>query len=826
MDDVWVPERARKKAKRSKYKVTCRCGNEMRVRRKHFGRLCRCTQCRYPIYVTPDIVSPPFDPSDDDAPRIFTIDNVPAQWRKGDLLVEMYEVLETLGEGGMGIVYKVHHRGWGVPVAVKSPLERFLTKRGWVDTFEHECETWINLSPHPNTVKCYYFRRLGGIPRVFVEFVDGQDLFHLINEKQLYEGGHDAALVRMLDIAIQFAWGLGHAHGEGLIHQDVKPGNVLVTENGLVKVTDFGMARVQLEEVEESGNGGKARFSGPRGGTAIYRSPDHRLQDEVTYKTDLWSWGLSLVEMFAGKIFWADGNDALNALNQLVRGDYDRGEAPEVPRGIEALLSRCFERDPENRPDNMRAVADALLEVYEDVVGRPYGRHEPEAGQTTSDMLNNRAVSLLDLGKPAESVSLWTRVLESDPKHLEAGYNLSLHRWRSGRLTDVDFIERLKTMRQGRADSSLAPCLLARVLMERGDCAEAIKVLEKLTESGEGYHREAAVALAMAQNEKDRDRKLIWNIFVHSTPVTAVCISFDGWRAVAGCAEGLIRMWEMSFGKCTALFEGHTGRVTSVCLSGNEKRVLSSSDDGTLKVWDPVLIECERTLTGHVGKVLAAALTRDGALAVSAGEDHTVKLWDVDTGRCIRTLEGHRAAVNSVAINKEGSVVVSGGDDHIVAVWDAGAGECLNAFRGNSKRVTSVSVCGERSIAVSGSGPKVKIWDLDAGRRIRSFLAHTSDVHSVCLSGDGRYVVSATRLGTAKVWDVDTGQCLRSFRSKAPVSMSSDGRYIISGRTDGRFKVWTMNCDEAPLAAPFMICQDADAQMLPDRPATLSPESL
>lgn len=811
MDDFWTPEAVPKSSKPTKYRFTCRCGHQMRVRTRHFGRMCRCTQCQYPIYVTTDIVEPPFDSSAEEAPRVFSEDNAPALWQRGDLVTELYDVRETIGKGGMGIVHRVHHRGWDVDVAVKCPLEKYMSVKNWAEHFEHECETWINLSRHPNTLTCYYFRRLGGIPRVFVEYVKGMDLWRGIAERRLYEGGHEASLLRMLDITIQFAWGLEHAHNEGLVHQDVKPANVLVSQDGQVKITDFGMARVYVDgDSLASGNGGGS-FRGPKGGTPPYRSPDHKLQNEVTHKSDIWSWGLSVLEMFAGKVFWASGADARSALDRVVKDGYRRREVPVMPAGLAGLLGRCFEQDPENRPHTMGDVADELMNLYEEAGAQPYGREKPTASAATVDIMNNRAVSFLDLGRSRESEELWTNSLEMQSDYLEANYNLNLHLWRTCRQTDVEFIEKLQEICDSRPGETLPVCLLARAHMERGDCQAAINLLEPLTKT-EGYSREIALVLAHAQKGTERDTRLIWKIQAHSHPVTAVCISFDGWRTLTGSADGLIRMWEMSFGMPTALFQGHTGSITSVCLSQNEERVLSSSDDGTLRVWDPSTGDCLKVLQGHKDSVLDAALSWDGHSALSAGNDHALKLWDLDTGSCVRTFEGHSAAVTTTAFLRDGRRALSGSRDHFIKVWDIETGQCIRSLARNSKRVQSVAVCGSPSLAMSGSGRKVKIWDLDSEQPLRSFWGHNHEVIAVSLSDDGRYGISATARGTIKIWDTKTGQCLRSLRGHAPAALSSDGRFVITGKKDGTFRVWAVNYDIHPRAAPYLLCRGETSQ--------------
>src|SRR6266480_4642902 len=107
----------------------------------------------------------------------------------------------------MGMVYGVHHRQWNTDLAVKSPRPEFFQDAADVANFEREAETWVNLGLHAQTVSCFYIRRLGGILRIFAEFVDGGRLADWIRTRKIYVGTRDEVLERILNIAIQFAWG-------------------------------------------------------------------------------------------------------------------------------------------------------------------------------------------------------------------------------------------------------------------------------------------------------------------------------------------------------------------------------------------------------------------------------------------------------------------------------------------------------------------------------------------------------------------------------------------------------------------------------------------
>src|SRR4051812_3748297 len=163
----------------------------------------------------------------------------------------------------MGLVYRVHHRGWGVDLAVKTPRPELVGDA----MFRAEAESWVALGAHPNTVSCAYVRQLDGRPAAFAEWVDGGSLADAVR------GGRLTALPDVLDAAIQFAWGLAHAHSQGMVHQDVKPANAMRERDGTVKVTDFGLAKAVVTGGGQGGDEG-VTYGGL---TPAYCSPEQML---------------------------------------------------------------------------------------------------------------------------------------------------------------------------------------------------------------------------------------------------------------------------------------------------------------------------------------------------------------------------------------------------------------------------------------------------------------------------------------------------------------------------------------------------------------------
>ena len=168
--------------------------------------------------------------------------------KKGVPLLDLYVVESDPYAGGMGQVWRVRHKGWNADLAMKQPKRDMFQNKADKEKFVHECEEWINLGLHPHIVSCYYVREINGILSVFAEWMDGGSLHSWVSDGRLYEGGEAVALPRILDIAIQFARGLHYAHfanEKGLIHQDVKPDNLMLTADGMAKVSDFGLANAR-----------------------------------------------------------------------------------------------------------------------------------------------------------------------------------------------------------------------------------------------------------------------------------------------------------------------------------------------------------------------------------------------------------------------------------------------------------------------------------------------------------------------------------------------------------------------------------------------------
>ncbi len=721
---------------------------------------------------------------------------VPAIWRKGDVILDQYEVMSILGEGGMGKVYKVHHRGWNTDLAVKSPKPEIFAKVDGKENFIREAETWINLGLHPHIVSCYYVRTLGGIPRIFAEYVQVGSLADWIGKRKLYEGGHKQALERILDVAIQFAWGLDYAHEQGLVHQDVKPANVMMASDGTVKVTDFGLAKARAMAGEvgiQTGSGAKSILVSSRGMTPAYCSPEQATGQALSRRTDIWSWGVSVLEMFVGSVTWMVGVVAREALACHETQD---PVIPAMPAAVVKLLARCFQPRPQDRPVTMLEVATVLQEIYKQELEHPYPRQASKAADALADSLNNRALSLYDLGKIEEAKQVWQQALQADPHHVEATYNQGITLWRQGRLTDDVLVRRLEEVRATQGERWQPSYLLALAHMERGDGDTALSLLRDIAQQAP-EQTEVQTLLEHAQSGAFSLGRCLRTFTGHTERVTSVSLSANGQLALSGSWDKTMRLWEVASSQCLRTFTGHTERVNSVSLSADGQFALSGSGDQTVCLWEVASGQYLRTFTGHTERVTSVSLSADGRFALSGSWDQTVRLWEVTSGQCLRTFTGHTGWVHLVCLSADGQWALSGNDDNTVRLWEVTSGQCLRTFTGHTGPVTSVSLSADGRWALSGSWDKtVRLWEIASGQCLRTFTGHTEWVSSVCLSADGRRALSGCHDQTVRLWEIASGQCLHTFTGHTgmvtSVCLSADGQWALSGGGDQTVRRWEL----------------------------------
>ena len=384
--------------------------------------------------------------------------------RKGDRILETYTVLGDAIHGGMGSVWRVRHESWNTDLAMKRPQPRFFAEGSEKrkEEFIRECENWINLGLHPNIVSCFYVREIGGVPAIFSEWMEGGSLKDCIRDGSLYRGTEAEAAERILDIAIQAARGLQYSHECGLVHQDMKPGNLLLNGNREAKVADFGLAKAQGKLTENSRPGSS--------GYTVQYCPKEQADGAAPEKwMDVYAWALTVLEMYLGERLWETGAEAKDRCAEYS----DRCRIP-IPAPVREILAGCLSGAVQDFTGLDRRLTDA----YREITGREYRRPIPKAAADTADSLNNRALSFLDLNQPGKAEACWEEALAREPGHLVSGYNYGLVQWREDTIRDTELMRRCDPALFRGSMKQQAERLLAQVNAERGVDMENARVIE------------------------------------------------------------------------------------------------------------------------------------------------------------------------------------------------------------------------------------------------------------------------------------------------------------------------------------------------------------
>jgi len=266
----------------------------------------------------------------------------------GQIIKERYEIVEILGEGGMAFVYKARDKQLQRYVAIKTLKPNYVNQEKFVDRFRREAQTAANLN-HPNIVQIFDWG-IDDEPYFVMEYIEGNTLTSIIS------GNRTIGLNDILYIGSQVANGLKEAHKRGLVHRDIKPGNIMITPDGKVKVTDFGIVSLQNEESDITKTGAVL-------GTASYISPEQAQGKPVSFESDLYSLGTVLYELIAGKPPFTGDSPIATATKHLT----DKPEKlsnfrKDIPKALENAILKLLEKRPSDRFKSAEDLRALLLQ--------------------------------------------------------------------------------------------------------------------------------------------------------------------------------------------------------------------------------------------------------------------------------------------------------------------------------------------------------------------------------------------------------------------------------------------------------------------------------
>ena len=321
-------------------------------------------------------------------------------WARADAMFGDYEIIETVGQGGMGIVYRAHDMALGRIVALKVLKDDLRSSRQICARFQREAEAFASLN-HPNIVHIYTVGSVGRIPFIAMEYIDGDPLSTIMKRRKRLPWK------RALHIGQQIAEALACAHEAHIIHRDIKPGNIIVDKDDRAFVTDFGIAKVLTAETQLT-------VDGSRLGTPQYMSPERCMNREITTSSDLYSLGVLIFQMISGRLPY-EASSPVELIKCIVSDPPKRLSEylPDVPKDVERLVAFTIEKEPRNRPSDAQNLADLMQRVIE---GKPL--HEGDTGLAESlesfrdSMSTPLITSTPEVGGPSKAALLRRRIAE------------------------------------------------------------------------------------------------------------------------------------------------------------------------------------------------------------------------------------------------------------------------------------------------------------------------------------------------------------------------------------------------------------------------------
>jgi WD40 repeat protein len=764
-----------------------------------------------------------------------------------------YELLEEIGRGGMGVVYKARQRRLGRLVAVKMILAGQFAAPAEVRRFRLEAENTAQLD-HPHIVPILEVGEHDGLPFFSTRLIEGGNL-----AQHREEIGRDPRRAAGLLAAVAEA--VHYAHRHGILHRDLKPANILLGADGQPHLTDFGLAKRVAGPGQEPGRGTLTE-SGAIVGTPGYLAPEQVRGESkrLTTAADIYSLGAILYDLLTGRApFQAD--TPLEALLKVETAEPVPPSRlrPGLPRDLETICLRCLQKEPGRRYASAAELAEDLRRFLagEPIQARPirawervvkWARRRPTAAALVA--VSCLASLLLVAGLAAGLVVIADKQGQTEEalrREKEAREDLEQTSYLNG-IASAD--HEISVGNWARAQELLDQCpeklcgwewhYLKRLRLTPP--IEPLPVGERISMSGGGFDLAFHPDGRLLAIPSSGHRIQVWDassgrnvltISGHTSRVLSIAFSPDGRRLASTSEDRTVKVWDLTAGPAggelrEAVFTGrHDERVIGVAFSPDGWRLASASGEtdrrGEVKVWDVASGKMLYHFPGQAvpNAVVPLALSPDGRRLASGSVDNTVKVWDLTTGQEVHTLCGHREPILNVLFTPDGRRLISAGRDRVVNVWDLGEADrsdlvprwTLSEFS-TSPWCIALSPDGTR---LAAGGPtadgNVRVYDLATGRLLLPPLMGDHRVISVAFSPDGRRLASAGHDRIIRLWDTATGQEVLNLRGHVDqvgrVLFSPYGQRLASASADGTVRVWDASPFD-PSVAPGILTLGGD----------------
>ena len=640
-----------------------------------------------------------------------------------------FDIVRVVGRGGMGVVLHAYDPNLQRDVALKlldPNLGSNITAR---QRFTREARAAAAVS-HENIVAVHLVDEdpKSGLPFFVMQLVAGESL-----EQRLRRVGK-LPLKDVVRLAARAAAGLSAAHASGLIHRDIKPGNMLLeSPDDRLKLTDFGLARA-AEDL-------RLTKTGFVSGTPLYMAPEQAKGDEADHRADLFSLGVVLYEALAGKPPF-EGKTPLAVLRRVADEPHValNKYSPDVPKWFEDVIDRLLSKNPDDRYASAAELAAELAPFV--------SKHRSQACEIASS-------------EPCALI------------HPSLLSRRAIRRWKMkfALLMAIPFLLGILIgtgfgyIAQPTPETAVAPPLPENPIVAPID--EGIAANDpypgnsgpvwSVTASPDGQTLVMGLEDGKIVVYNVADRKIRFTLDEHTGPVWGLEYFPDGQRFVSASDDGTVKIWDTDKRSSAKSLPASSG-VRCVAVAGHGRSIATGDQTGEVFVWDT---QDEKPIRkyNHGGTVTAIAFDKEGHTIASAGSDKTVKIWNLmkDDTKPRFTLPNQKGPIYAVALSPDDGLIAAAGWEGIVKILDLNSGFELQELKGHENDIWSLSF-GMRGkeliLASAGQDGSVRVWDPKSGDQLLKFKGHKQAAHVVRFGSDSTRLFSGGRDGFARVWDV------------------------------------------------------------------------